>query len=178
MAKTLCVIGLGNPGTKYLHTWHNLGFLAVDYLAQKYAVKFVTKSKLRSEIAEVFLDGSKLVLVKPQTFMNLSGEACALLAKFYSLDLNDILVVFDDFDLPQGTNRLRDSGSAGTHNGMRSIIACMNSNEIPRYKIGFKPEHPVSDLSSFVLSSVPKPVQPLIAEAFAELDQILQERLK
>ncbi len=178
MAKTICVIGLGNPGAKYQKTWHNLGFLAVDYLAQRYGVSFVDKSKLRAQIAEIVIGGTKLILLKPQTFMNLSGEAVNLVKNYYDLTLGDLLLVFDDYDLPFASHRFREQGSAGTHNGMRSVFAVLGSDQIPRFRIGFQPEHEVADLASFVLSPIPKAAEPVLSQEFEHLYTFLEERMK
>lgn len=164
--KKICILGLGNPGSKYLTTWHNLGFLFVDFLAVKYGAKFSLKTNLKSEIAEFIIDDFKVLLVKPQTFMNLSGEAFSSVKNYYDLEISDIMVVFDDFDLPMLSTRLRKEGSAGTHNGMRSIISVVKSQNFPRFKIGFKPEHPVSDLSSYVLSNIPNKLSDELREIF------------
>jgi len=164
--KKICILGLGNPGSKYLTTWHNLGFLFVDFLAHKYGVKFSLKTNLKSEIAEFVLGDFKILLVKPQTFMNLSGDAFVSVKNYYDLETSNMMVVFDDFDLPMLKTRLRKEGSAGTHNGMRSIISVSKSQDFPRFKIGFKPDHQVSDLSGYVLSNIPSKFTDDLRELF------------
>ena len=113
------IIGLGNPGKKYEHTYHNLGFLAVDFFAERLGVKF-KKKECNSVVAQCFSAG--VVLAKPQTFMNLSGIAVKGLMKKYGADLSDVIVLYDDIDIERWTIRFRESGSGGSHNGMRSII--------------------------------------------------------
>ena len=129
------IVGLGNPGKKYEFTRHNMGFIAVDYLGDKYSIK-VNKIKFRSLIGEGNIDGEKVILVKPQTYMNLSGEAVRDIVNFYKIDINDLIVIYDDIDTELGNIRIRKFGSAGTHNGMKSIIYQLNSDRFPRVRIG------------------------------------------
>ncbi len=132
------IVGLGNPGMRYKNTYHNLGFMVVDELAKQLKVKF-SKVECKSKIAKGSYAGQEFVLAKPETFMNLSGEAVHKLIKKYALDPSqDLLVVFDDADLKTGQLRLKENGSAGTHNGMRSIIGEINTTEFMRLRVGFK----------------------------------------
>lgn len=128
------VIGLGNPGSKYAGTRHNVGFDLVDLLASEKSLDWRTEKKWKVELART-ADGS-LVLAKPQTFMNLSGEAVIKLASFYKIPPTEMLVVYDDADLPLGRLRFRNSGSAGGHNGVKSLIQHLGTDRIPRLKIG------------------------------------------
>ena len=146
------IVGLGNPGVQYERTRHNIGFLFLDWLRQKFAfAEMQEKSKFKALVAEMIVAGEKVVLVKPLTFMNLSGETLVALKSFYKCEDSDFVVCFDDVDLPFGEVRLRQSGSAGTHNGMRSIIGLLGTEEIPRLKFGIDSDLRRSDLSSFVL---------------------------
>lgn len=129
------IIGLGNPGDKYEKTRHNVGFMLVDMLAVDLKVA-VSKSKYQALLGEAQLDGEKIILVKPQTYMNLSGEAVGQLVRWYKLAVEDILVVYDDMDLPFGKLRIRSSGGPGGHNGMKSIIAHLGTNKFNRMRIG------------------------------------------
>lgn len=149
------IFGLGNPGSKYFKTRHNVGFLFLDYLNQKYGSgAFVSKSKLKAEIAEIFIDGTKVLLVKPQTFMNLSGDCVNLVSNFYNLNVTkDICVVFDDIDLMFSDTRYKSKGGAGTHNGMRDIVLKLPTKDFARLKIGIDNENRFPDLAAFVLSS-------------------------
>ncbi len=133
------IVGLGNPDKSYENTYHNLGFMAVDKTAELLGIEF-TKTKCRAKIAETVLTGEKVMLAKPQTYMNLSGESIRELVDFYKIDLSDLLVIYDDYDLPQGELRIRENGSSGTHNGMRNILAQLGSGEFARIRIGFKPK--------------------------------------
>ena len=128
-------VGLGNPGRRYADTRHNVGFMIIDEVVRRHGV---TDTGLRKGawVGRSRIDSRDVVLVKPQTFMNLSGEAVAQLWRWYKLDLNDILVVSDDIDLPFGRLRLRSGGSAGGHNGLRSIISHLGSPDVARLRIG------------------------------------------
>ncbi len=146
------VVGLGNPGKQYAWTRHNVGFMVIDYLAERLGIK-VDRIKFKSVIGEGFLDTEKIVLAKPQTYMNLSGEAVFDMVQWYKPDFADILVIFDDMDLPVGKLRLRMKGSAGGHNGMKSIIYMLQSDEFPRLRIGIgRPENERIESVDFVLS--------------------------
>lgn len=129
------VVGLGNPGRRYAGTRHNVGFMTIDELARRHGVTDAAE-RMGAWTARLRLDGKEIILVKPQTFMNLSGEAVSRLWRWYKLGLEDVLVVGDDIDLPFGRLRLRQRGSAGGHNGLRSIFAHLGSREIARLKIG------------------------------------------
>lgn len=150
------IVGLGNPGDKYFLTRHNAGFLTLDYFAQKCNVK-IDRLKYKSLCAEANIGGKRVLLMKPQTFMNNSGEAVAAAASFYKIPPENILVIFDDISLPVGRMRVRRNGSAGGHNGIKSIIAHLSSDAFPRIKIGVgeKP-HPDFDLADWVLSEFSK----------------------
>ena len=129
------VVGLGNPGREYAATRHNIGFMVADEVARR-ASTTGSRKRFRSEIAEGVIAGQKVVLIKPQTFMNLSGHATREVVNWYHAPLTDLLVVYDELDLGFGDLRLRASGSAGGHNGLRSIIEQLGTNEIPRLRIG------------------------------------------
>ncbi len=150
------IVGLGNPGDKYFHTRHNAGFLALDFISQKVNAK-IDRSKFKALVGEASIGGKRVLLMKPQTFMNLSGEAVAEAARFYKIAPENIIVIFDDISLDVGRIRVRRDGSAGGHNGMKSIIACIGSDAFPRIKIGVgqKP-HPDFDLADWVLSEFSK----------------------
>ena len=146
------IVGLGNPASEYEWTRHNVGFLLVDKLAADAGVT-VKRRECRSLVGSGVIEGERSKLVKPQTFMNLSGEAVAcLVAKGEPGEVGESLIVIsDDLALPFGTIRLRARGSAGGHNGLKSIIAALGTNEFIRLRIGIQPEHPVSDAKKFVL---------------------------
>lgn len=148
------IVGLGNPGAQYAHTRHNVGFDVVDALARKLNVS-VSRKKSEALIGECFVDGQKVVLALPQTYMNLSGQAVAALVKWYKAE--HLLVIYDDIDLPQGTVRIRPSGSAGTHNGMRSIVGELGRENFPRIRVGVGDRKPGFELADWVLSRYQTP---------------------
>ena len=152
-SETWLIVGLGNPGREYEKTRHNAGFRALDILADKLGCK-VDKAKFQGLYGQVNHKGRKLLLLKPQTFMNLSGRSVLQLSAFFHVPPQNIIVLFDDISLEPGRLRLRKDGSAGGHNGIKSIIAELGSQEFPRVKIGVgaKP-HPDFNLADWVLSA-------------------------
>ena len=146
------IVGLGNPGAEYEWSRHNLGFMLIDKLARE-AEATVKRRECRSLVGSASIEGRRVRLVKPQTYMNLSGEAVACIVAKLELEnvSQSLIVVSDDLALPFGTIRLRERGSAGGHNGLKSIIATLGTNEFSRLRIGIQPNHPVSDAKSFVL---------------------------
>ena len=161
------IVGLGNPENKYLKTFHNLGFLAVEETARLLGLEFC-KEKCRAMIAEGIINGEKVVLAKPLTYMNLSGESVRALMDFYKIPLNDLIVIYDDFDLKKGEVRIREKGSSGTHNGMRNIISMLGSENFARIRVGFNPGSdnriPLIDL---VLSGIKEEDKDLFAKAIS-----------
>lgn len=149
------IVGLGNPGLQYENTRHNAGFMTIDYLANKYDID-VRKSKFKSLYGQGTISGQKVMLIKPQTYMNNSGEAIRDLRNFYKFDIDKLIVIYDDIDIDFGTIRIRKKGSAGSHNGMKSIIYQIQDDKFPRIKIavGKKPEY--MNLANFVLSGFSK----------------------
>ncbi len=144
------IVGLGNPGYEYHLTPHNLGFLAVDRLAELRGVE-LTHREAQSLTASTELEGFSVVLAQPQTFMNLSGLAVARLLGKYGLASHDLIVLVDEADLPLGTLRIRARGSAGGHNGLKSVIGALESDEFVRVRMGVRPDDPVEDRVSYVL---------------------------
>ena len=129
------IVGLGNPGDKYAKTRHNMGFLTVDLLAEKKGVK-LNKVKFKAAYNTLELGGAKCLVMKPQTYMNLSGEAVREAVQFYKIPADHVLVIYDDISLPVGKIRVRPTGSAGGHNGIKNIIAHLGTQDFPRIKIG------------------------------------------
>lgn len=149
----ILIVGLGNYGIEYKGTNHNCGFAVVDRLADETGIE-ITKKRCKSLIFEGRLFDEKVVVAKPQTYMNLSGQAVVELVNSYKPD--KILIIYDDIDIPFGTIRYRLNGSAGTHNGMRDIVKLMGTTEIPRLRVGIKPEEKIYNLADYVLGKVPK----------------------
>ena len=152
MSLSRLIVGLGNPGSEYEWSRHNLGFMLIDRLAGDAAAK-VKRRECRSLVGSAVVEGERVRLAKPQTYMNLSGEAVACLIAKYKMNqvAQSLIVISDDLALPFGSIRLRARGSAGGHNGLKSIIAAIGSGEFIRLRIGIRPPHPVNDAKSFVL---------------------------
>ncbi len=161
------IVGLGNPGTQYEHTRHNVGFEVIDRLAEKHDIR-VTERKHRAFCGRGMIGGQKVMLVKPQTFMNLSGESVKSAADFYQTGPDRLIVVYDDVSLAPGQLRIRAKGSAGGHNGIKNIIAQLGTQEFLRVKVGVgkKPER--MDLADYVLSHFSKGEWERMEEAFNE----------
>lgn len=145
------VVGLGNPGGKYENTRHNVGFDVVDILAKELSIS-VTKARFQALYGEGRLDGHRVVLAKPQTFMNLSGESVREMCDWWKVEPERLILIYDDIDLPAGKLRVRAKGSAGTHNGMRSVIACLSSDVFPRVRVGIGRPPEKWNLADYVLS--------------------------
>ena len=161
------IVGLGNPGKQYEHTRHNVGFEVIDRLAEKHDI-LMTERKHRAFCGKGLIGGQKVMLVKPQTFMNLSGESVKSAVEFYQIGMDELIVVYDDVSLSPGQLRIRRAGSAGGHNGIKNIIAQLGTQEFPRVKVGVgeKPER--MDLADYVLSHFSKGEWEMMEEAFKE----------
>ena len=147
------IVGLGNPGREYEATRHNMGWLVLDILAKRHSAD-IKKLKAKSLIGECRIGGRKVLLVKPQTFMNLSGQAVAELMNFYKIPAENVLIIFDDVSLDAGRLRIRRNGSDGGHNGMKNIIYLSGTDAFPRIKVGVgKKPHPEYDMKDWVLST-------------------------
>ena len=149
--ETWIVVGLGNPGAQYAHTRHNAGFDSLDILSSRWMTP-INKKKFKGMITEVNRGNKRVVLCMPQTFMNLSGECVAELLSWYKVPMERLLVIYDDIDLPLGRLRVRKSGSAGTHNGMRSILQHVPNQNFPRIRVGVGAKPEGWDLADWVLS--------------------------
>lgn len=163
---THLIVGLGNPGDKYFYTRHNAGFLMMDYFSQRCGAT-INKLKFKSLVGEATVAGKRVLLMKPQTFMNASGEAVQQAAAFYKIPMENVLVFSDDISLDVGRVRVRKKGSDGGQKGLRSIITLMSNDNFPRIRfgVGQKP-HPDYDLADWVLSEFSKDDQKLLFTAF------------
>ena len=160
------VVGLGNPGQKYANTRHNMGFLTVDLLAEKAGVK-LNKVKFKSAYNIIPFAGCKCLVMKPQTYMNLSGEAVREAVQFYKLPADHVLVIYDDVSLPVGKLRVRPTGSAGGHNGLKNIIAHLGTQDFPRVKIGTgAPAGGGADMIDWVIGEPSKAEKKVLLESF------------
>ena len=159
------IAGLGNPGKKYENTRHNMGFITIDQLASKHDIK-VDKLKFKALVGEGRIAGQKVVLVKPQTYMNLSGESIREIMHFYKLEPEELIVIYDDIDIETGSVRIRKFGSAGTHNGMKSVVYQLQSDRFPRIRIGIGDKRK-GNLADFVTGGFSKDEVPILEEAVA-----------
>ena len=174
------IVGLGNPGDKYAKTRHNVGFNVIDLLAKEYSID-VSRIKHKALTGEGRVGTEKVILVKPITYMNLSWESVADICNYYNIDLENLIVIYDDIDLDIGKIRIRKKGSGGTHNGMRSIIKCLGSNEFPRVRVGISRPQNGQDLADFVLSRFSKEDEKNLQESYehavAAVDCAIRENL-
>ena len=169
------IVGLGNPGKKYEHTRHNMGFDAVDLFAEMAKID-VDKDAFKGLVGRGKVFDEDIYILKPQTFMNLSGESVREIVNYFKIELEDIIVVYDDMALPVGKIRLRASGSSGGHKGMQNIIDHLHSEDIKRIRIGIG--EPEFDTIDYVLSKPLKEEMPLVEEAIKNASEALKEILK
>lgn len=168
----IAIVGLGNPGKTYERTVHNLGFMALEHFAETHNLTF-SKTKYSGKVAEGVIGGEKVILLKPETFMNLSGKSVIELMNMLKLKSTEVLVISDDIDLPFGDLRLRQSGSAGTHNGLRDIVGRIGT-DFPRIRVGAgRPEF--MDLATYVLSRIPDDKMAILQEKFVKIDKVIEQ---
>lgn len=173
----IVIAGLGNPGSKYSETRHNVGFDVVDRLAQSNDIR-VNKLKFKALIGEGFIGTERVLLVKPSTYMNNSGQSIREIMEFYKLPPENLLVVVDDIDIEFATIRLKKKGSAGSHNGLKSIIYQIQADDFPRIKIGIGKKPPYYDLADFVLSKFSSDERKLIDQAIKKASDAAEEFVK
>lgn len=160
------IVGLGNPENEYAHTRHNMGFDAINEIAKKNNIN-ITKTKFKALYETGIIQNQKVILLKPQTYMNLSGKSLAPMANFYKVDMQNIIVIYDDMDIDVGTIKLRKKGGPGSHNGMKSVVEELNSTDFPRVRVGIgKPEFK-GDTINYVIGKMPE-------EEFEKLDKATQ----
>ena len=166
-ADTYVIVGLGNPGDEYAKTRHNMGYRALDVLADSNSID-IRKSKFHSVIGQGRIAGRKVVLVKPETYMNRSGIAAREAAMYFDIPSENLIIIYDDVDLPTGSIRIRKSGGAGTHNGMKSVVSELGTKEFPRIRIGVGAASSDEDLVDRVIGKVPKEEQAVLDRAAAD----------
>ena len=171
------IVGLGNPGPEYQWTPHNLGFLAVDEIANRASIR-VERPEGKALVGIGKVAGEEVVLAKPQTYMNLSGISVRELLGKYELEPEDLLVMFDERDLPWGMIRVGERGSPGTHNGAKSVTSAVGTQEFARLRLGCGPEHPVADLAAYVLHPMNKSDLEVAAEMVATAGDAVELLLK
>ena len=170
------IVGLGNPGKTYEGTLHNTGFGTIDLLAGKFGID-VNRNKCKALVGEGIIGSKKAVLCKPQTFMNLSGESVVQLLNWYKCEDNELLVIYDDIDLPAGKLRFRAKGSAGTHNGMENIVDLTGKTEFPRLRVGIGRPPEWMDLADYVLSKPTAENKKLIDEGMVKAVEAVEKYL-
>lgn len=169
------IAGLGNPGRQYEMTRHNIGFHTIDYIADRLGVK-VKKLKYKAIYGDAEINGEKVLLVKPQTYMNNSGESIIDFVNFFKIPVENVIIISDDISLDTGRIRVRGKGSAGGHNGLKSIIYHLNSDQFPRVRIGVgAPQHKDYDLADFVLGRFTKEEIPVLEDAIIKADKACGE---
>ncbi len=156
------IVGLGNPGSQYEDTRHNIGFKVIDNIAKEYNIE-INRQKFKGMCGEGFINGEKVILLKPTTYMNLSGESIREVVDFYKISNEDVLVIYDDISLDVGRLRIREKGSAGGHNGIKSIIAHLGTDIFPRIKVGVG--QPNVDLVNYVLGKFTKEEMEVLSES-------------
>lgn len=172
------IVGLGNPGRKYAHTRHNVGFDVVDILSQKHHI-LMEKRRGKALVGEGLIGGKRVALCLPQTFMNLSGESVVQLVNWYKPEHDQLIVCYDDIDLPEGKLRFRTSGSAGTHNGMRNIIYLLGRDDFPRVRVGTGRPPEYMDLKDYVLTSYDtKALRETMFDAYMRAADVITEYVK
>lgn len=176
------IAGLGNPESKYDHTRHNIGFHAIDVLCDKYNIR-LNKLKFKACFGDGIIGGEKVILAKPQTYMNLSGESIRDMAAFYKIPTENIIIIFDDISLDTGRMRIRPTGSSGGHNGIKSIIYQLNSDKFPRIKLGIgAPPHSDFDLADYVLgrftSEEIKTLEPVLLDTADAVECIIKNGIE
>lgn len=172
------IAGLGNPGLKYHMTRHNIGFHTIDYIAENLGVK-VNKSKYNALYGETEIGGEKVLIIKPQTFMNLSGDSIVEFVRFFKIPVENVIVINDDISLDVGRIRVRAKGSAGGHNGLKSIIYQLRSDNFPRIKMGVgAPPNAGFELADYVLGRFAKDEIPVMEEAIIKASKAAEEIIK
>ncbi|MBW6411141.1 aminoacyl-tRNA hydrolase [Clostridium weizhouense] len=166
------IVGLGNPGKEYNNTRHNIGFEVIDNIAKEYNIE-INRQKFKGMYGEGFIDNNKVILLKPTTYMNLSGESIREICNFYKIDNENILVIYDDISLDLGRLRIREKGSAGGHNGIKSIIANLSTDIFPRIKVGVG--QPNVNLVNYVLGKFTKEENEILEESIEATIQAVRE---
>lgn len=171
------IVGLGNPEPEYSNTRHNMGFDVINKLSAEFGIE-VKKQKFNSFYGTGIIEDEKVILVKPQTYMNLSGEAVKPFADFYKVNQENILIIYDDIDIKTGTMKIRKKGGAGTHNGMKSVVHELNTTEFPRIRVGTGSTDTIIDLINYVIAPVNKEEYLKLQEGINKAVEAVKEILK
>ena len=170
------IVGLGNPEEEYSKTRHNMGFNVINKLAEEYKID-VNKNKFDALLGTGSIEGEKVILLKPQTYMNLSGKSIVQVVNFYKIPLQNVIVIYDDIDINPGLIRIRKKGSSGSHNGMKSVVAELNSEDFARIRVGIgKPDN--NDMINYVIGKIPNELQEPLEEGVLKAKMAVVEILK
>lgn len=164
------IAGLGNPGLLYVKNRHNIGFKVINAISKSTEIK-IGQTERKAKIGKGFYLGKEIILAKPRTYMNRSGESILSLAQLYNIDTSRIIIIYDDLDLALGKIRIRSQGSAGGHNGLKSVINCLNTQDIKRVRVGINPGFKVADSAQFVLSNFNKEEHDIIEKVVQKASQ-------
>jgi PTH1 family peptidyl-tRNA hydrolase len=171
------IVGLGNPEADYSKTRHNMGFNVINKLSEKYNIE-VNKSKFKGLVGSGIIEGEKVVLLKPQTFMNLSGESIIETMNFYKISADELIIIYDDIDTEPGTIRIRKTGSAGSHNGMKSVISNINTENFCRIRVGIGRPKDNQDMITYVIGHVPDEEMKQLSQGVEIAEEAVIEILK
>lgn len=171
------IVGLGNPEEEYSNTRHNMGFDVINKLSNKYQIQ-ITKNKFKGLCGKGTIENQEVILLKPQTYMNLSGESIQEAAKFYKIKPENTIIIYDDIDIEPGIIKLRKKGGPGTHNGMKSVISCLNTQEFPRVRVGIGKPQNNQDLISYVIGKIPQDDIKKLEEGKEKAKEAVEEILK
>lgn len=171
------IVGLGNPESEYANTRHNMGFDTINEIAKNNNIS-ITKSKFKALYEIGIIQGKKVILLKPQTFMNLSGEAIKEVVNFYNIETEKIIVIYDDIDTEKGNIRIRKKGGAGSHNGMKSVIQELNTTEFIRIRVGIGQPEFKNDMINYVLGKVPEEEQKVLQQGIKNATNAVEEIIK
>ena len=171
------IVGLGNPESDYANTRHNMGFNVINKLAEKYEIE-VTKNNFKGLYGMGMIEGKKVILLKPQTFMNLSGESIIAVKNFYKIDIEDVLIIYDDIDTEPGKVRIRKKGSAGTHNGLKSVVHCLATTDFARIRVGIGQTKENVSLMEHVIGAISKEDKEILDEGVEKAKNAVEEILK
>lgn len=178
---TYLIAGLGNPGSEYASTYHNCGWMAIDYIAAQAGVR-LNRIKHQGVYGAGTISGRSVILLKPTTYMNNSGACIQPLADYYKIPHERIAVIYDDIDLPFGVLKIRQKGGAGTHNGMRSVVARLGGTDFPRFRIGIGPKPPQWDIVDYVLAKLPadrrETLEAVLKQTFSGVEYWLQRDIQ
>jgi len=175
--KMYLIVGLGNPEEDYANTRHNMGFNTINKIAEKYNIS-INKKKFDGLYENVIIDNKKVILLKPQTYMNLSGKSIIQFVNFYKIEIQNVIVIYDDIDIEKGKIKIRKKGGAGSHNGMKSVVQELNSEEFARVRVGIScPEHK-SDMINYVIGAIPEEEKKLLDEGCKKASEAVIEIIK